>query len=283
MSAPARPRVDLAQADTANNEHHLYIKTVPKDDKDQVSYKVTMEILLFLHKLLPMFKKMNLHINIHKLVPAQLGNPRLVEMMKKRGITRLPAVTTINNIYLGKNEILALYDRNAREYEAFLTRDHRAVEGAAPDDDYRNYYDSEMTFDKAKNDRDDDDGFDEGGNMMSAYQAMVNRREAGKKPAAAQPAQFVARDVPRTADSSRRDNLPATARQLATAPQRDPSDDSDIEDTINRLAREIDSGTLTQAHSGHGGDSLEDDGVPMSSAQDDVMERAYWQNQSSST
>ncbi len=54
----------------------------------------------------------------------------------------------------------------------------------------------------------------------------------------------------------------------------------EINDTIDRLARDIDDDTRARAFSSGGGDSLDDDGG--ADVQDDLMERAYWQNMAES-
>ena len=57
-------------------------------------------------------------------------------------------------------------------------------------------------------------------------------------------------------------------------------EDAEIQETIDRLARDIDDGMRDRAFASGGGDSLDDDGG--ADPQDDLMESAYWSNQNPS-
>ena len=61
-----------------------------------------------------------------------------------------------------------------------------------------------------------------------------------------------------------------------------PHDDEDdeIQDTIDRLSRDIDDGMRSRAFKGGGGDSLDDEG---DDPQDDLMESAYWSGRVAAT
>jgi hypothetical protein len=297
MSAPPRrAAVDLSKADTSDITHRLYVKVVPAGDPDTKSNAITLRLLQFVKSRMPAMKQMGLTVHVDKITSIQLKNTRLTDAMKKRGILRLPALTTTSNIYLGVQEIEDVYEKNIRAFQAHVNRGERPVEGAADDDDYSEFYRKEMTFARAVEDAqhdDDDIGNDNTSSMMDTYRDRCKQREQSTKPPGAGGVRthagvtFAAgtageRRQGGPAPASRADNVGAPARP--SRPPRDISDDAEIEDTIDRLAREIDEGTMTQAFSGGGGDSLDDDegGGGGNSAQDTYMERAFWANQQES-
>jgi hypothetical protein len=283
--APSGPRADLSRADTSVVQHQLYVKVVTGADPDRRSRVITLEVLQYIHSRLPILRNMGLAVKVNKIRSQDLQNPRLVEVMKRRGIERLPALTTPNNIYLGYKEISDIYERNIKEFSAVGRRGERPVEGAAPEDDLDSFYREEMTFERAEEDA-EETGIGESGDMMEAMREFMERRErsdAGRKrPTAGRPPVAPAGGGDRRAAPPR---PPASSRpdNVGRAPPRPaPVDDADreINDTIDRLARDIDDDTRARAFSSGGGDSLDDDGG--ADVQDDLMERAYWQNMAES-
>jgi len=284
--APTGPRADLSRADTSAVQHQLYVKVVTGADPDRKSREITLEVLRYVHSRLPMLQQMGLAVKVNKIRSQDLQNARLVEAMRQRGITRLPALTTPNNVYIGFKEISDIYERNIKEYAAIGNRGERPVEGIVPEDDLDTFYKDEMTFERAEEDA-QEAGIGESDDMMDSYRRMMERREkseAGRKrPGAPSPgwppaAPADARDrraaPPRPAASSRPDNV--GARPARPAPV-DP-DDAEIQETIDRLARDIDDNVRSKAFAVAGGDSLDDDGG--ADIQDDLMERAYYANMS---
>jgi protein-tyrosine-phosphatase len=266
----------LSRADTEATRHQLYVKVVGSDDPDQKSRGITLDVLRYIHARLPAFAQMGIAVKVNKIRSQDLQNARLIAAMQRRGIRRLPALTTPNNVYLGAKEIADLYERNIKELEHTGARGERPVEGAAPDDgDLDSFFRDEMTFERAEEDA-QEPGIGEGGDMMDAYRRMMERRESsekgrGRRPAAGRPSATTsdpsARAAPpRAPASSRPDNVG----------RRRPVDDPDdeIQATIDRLARDIDGDTRDRAFASGGGDSLDDDGGY--DPQDDLMEKAYW-------
>jgi hypothetical protein len=285
--APTGPRSNLEQVDAGPAPHQLYVKVITSDDdSDKNSRKITLETLKYIHARLAMFGQMGVAVKVNKIRTQDLQNARLIEAMKGRGITRLPALTTSNNVYLGFNEIRDIYEKNIKEFESVNRRGERPVEGAAPDDEALDkYYADEMTFERAEEDA-QETGMGDQDDMMDSYRRMMERREkseAGRRPTrTGRPTSTTAtpreedRRAPPRPTSSRPDNV-GTRRQQ---PQARPDDeDAEIRATIDRLARDIDDNTRTKAFSSGGGDSLDDDGG--ADPQDDLMERAYWSNKDS--
>jgi hypothetical protein len=212
---------------------------------------------------------MGVKIRVHKVKKSDLGNARLVEALKRRGISSLPALVTPNNTYVGNRSIGEVYEKNTAEYKAFLRQGDEAPAGIAQDDDdLANFYRSEMTFEKAAGDdglSNDGDGIGEGGDMMDAYRQMMQQRET-KGPDS------------RHRAPSKQGGVPAPARRPDNVASRaSGTGDSSMDSLIDQMATNIDAQTFEDAFSGGGGDSLDLDGG--TSAQDDLMEKAYWANQ----
>jgi hypothetical protein len=280
--APSGPRADLARADTSQVLHNIYVKVVVGPDPDRKSRDITLQTLKYVHSRLPSFAQMGLAVKVNKITSFDLQNARLVGAMKGRGIVRLPALTTPNGVYLGYSEIVKLYELNLKEFAARDRRGEKAVEGAAPEDALDGYYKDEMTFEAAEEDA-QETGLGEADDMMDSYRLMMQRREtstAGQRKPSSRAAAAAARPdsraaPPRPPASTRPDNV-------GRAPRRAPADpdDAEIEATIDRLAQDIDDGVRSKAFSAGGGDSYDDDGG--ADVQDDLMERAFYGNQTDS-
>ncbi len=290
--APSGPRSDLSQADTSAITHNLYVKVVPAGDPDKKSQALTLDMLRYIHDRLVIFKQMGIIVKVNKVTPRALQDQALRSAMVKKGITNLPALKTTTNIYIGLNAIKDLYERNIEEFRATNRRGEKPVEGAAPDDDDLDvYYRDEMTFERAEEDA-QETGIGQTDDMMDAYRRMMERREAsestrrsstGRRAAAATqvtqdrrapPAQR--QEPPRRppAASARPDNVGGQHR--APRPQTGDPDDDEINETITRLAADIDDQTRERAFSGGGNDEDEN------SVQDDLMERAFYGRSQSS-
>lgn len=299
---PSRPGVDLSRVDTGLMVHNLYVKIVPPGDQDVKSHALTRQALLYVTSRLGLFKQMGLKVNVQRVRAKDLKNPRLVEAMKKRGITNLPALTTPNNVYLGVKEIVDIYQKNTKEYEAFNRRedkqDMRAMD--APESELDRYYRTDMTFDRAEEDAQDESiGDQDTESMMRSYSRMMQRREtlnkdrkgyrpgegpkggggggppsaARKQPGAPSAAADGRAAAPRPAQSTRPDNV------------HQDGDDEEITSMIDRINSELRGSDVDTAFASGGGDSLADDGGDVdgaSDAQDKFMMASYWANQEDS-
>jgi len=267
------------RTNTGRATHNIYVKVVTGDDVDHKSRGITLGVLKYVHSRLPMFAQMGLIVKVNKIRSEDLQNPRLVEAMRKRGITRLPAMTTSNSVYIGLKEISDVYERNIKEFTAVASRGEHPVEGFLPEDDLDNFYRNEMSFDRVNEDE-QESGIGEGDEMMDSYRHMMEHREnkgpGHSRQTASRPVSTTGnfRSAPPPPPSSiRPDNIAPPSRRPVDA------EDVEIQDTINRLARDIDGGMRERAFTGGGGDSLDDDDGG-ADPQDDLMERAYWSNQS---
>lgn len=262
----AGPRTDLSKADTSHTTHQLYVKVedgnkslTPNELKNR---DLTLAVLKFIHDRLPIFQRMGLQIQVNRIRDVDLANPRLTDAMKRKGIVRLPALTTPTNLYLGVKEIEIVYKRNLEEFAAFKRQETAPVTGMTPEDDLDAYY-QEMSGASAWKDAvegggDNDEGIGESIDMMDAYRGMMQSRESmGRKRSHRTPTYVSDSSSPST--SSRPDNI------------------DDAQTTIDRMIRDIDSSSFDRAFSGGGGDSLIEDGGPGGS-QDNLMERAFWSN-----
>ncbi|MFA6165789.1 MAG: hypothetical protein WC700_04175 [Gemmatimonadaceae bacterium] len=285
----ARARADLSKVNAGVLEHKLYVKIVAPNDPDVKSRELTLELLRYIESRKPLINRMGLAIKIMPIRSQDLQVAKLVEVMKKRGIMRLPALTTPNNTYLGVAEIRDVYERNIKEFESSMRRGEEAVVGAdLSEDNLDDYFRDEMSFERAEEDA-QETGLGEGGDMMDAHRRMMERREQamgsrrpptpgkGALPAPPPPRREAVGAPPRRADN--------VASVGAAPPRRaapvDPYD-AEIQETIDRLSRDLDDGLRSTAFSQGGGDSLEDEEGGASSAQDELMERAYYSNMSSS-
>jgi hypothetical protein len=283
--SPVGPRADLSRADTSVVEHQLYVKIVNGTDPDKKSPLITLSLLQYVHGIVDTLRQMGIVVTVNKIKSTSLQNAALTTAMKKRGILRLPALTTANDVYLGEKEIRDVYEKNIQEFSAVGRRGERAVEGATPDDDLHSWYKDEMTFERADEDA-DETGIGESESMMDAYRDMMMSREGGGGSRAEAPRQAKQPVVPggssRQPPASR--GAPPRARTATARPDNvrarplDP-EDAEIQDTIDRLSRDIDTGTRERAFASGGGDSYaDDDGDP----QDDLMEAAYWSGRADS-
>ena len=270
--------------------HNVYVKVVQKGDTDVKSKDLTLQVLKYIHQRINIFKQMGLQIKVNKITSQDLQNVRLRAAMKKKGIARLPAMTTLTNTYLGVKEIFDIYDRNIKEYLAVRGREEKKIEGLAKEDDLDDYFKTEMTFERAEDDE-KESGIGESDDMMSAYQSMMQRRDeqnAKRRPSRlpsipTAPRGRAGGPAPAMPGQSGRPDNVGGARRPTTAPPTSTASgdgDDEIASIISRMAHDIDSGTMSSAFQGNGGDSLE--GGEGADPMDKLMESSYWQNQESS-
>ncbi len=298
---PPPPPTPTPSLDTDDPVHHIYVKVDPAGERaaDQVSRELTLRLLQYIHDKLPVIREMGVAVRVEKLTPDLLANRSVFDALLAKGITRLPALKTPENVYLGIDPIVGVYDENIRMFLAERRRGDRppATSDAIDEDPLEAMYRDEMTLERAEKDRtfEAENGFEDGASdMMEAHRMMLERRDkssAGRRrpqsgggPSPFEDGGTPRRSAPRREEpphaitrppSSRGDNVGSGSR---ARPVRDPSDDGDITDTIDRLAREIDSGTLNRAYSTQpGGDGLEDDSA--GDDRDAIMEAKYWANQ----
>lgn len=281
--APRRRPVDLRKADTSQTVHQLYVKVAGSGEalapNALKSRNLTLQILQFINQQLPVFGQMGIGVRVNKIRDIDLQNSKLIGAMKRKGITRLPALITPTNVYVGNREIVDVYTRNIRGFQAHKQREEKEVKGMAPEDDLDRYYASELGSEQAWQDAvtgsaEDGEGIGDSADMMDAYRAMMSRREKSNRQRQPGGSRLAA-----IADTARRGGGAATVPTAVTGgSRRDNVQADDPQGSIDQLISNIDANTYSQAFAGGGGDSLMDDGGPGNS-QDDLMFSAYWANQ----
>ena len=267
-----RPRVDLALADTAPQHHDLYVKITGPADPDTMSPSLTLDILRYAHSHIPDFKAMGIEVKVTRITSSQLRVPQLVEAMRRRGISSLPALVTPVDVLRGPAEIKGHYERCFGEFRARARRDERPVEDTSLDDMANVYIASDMTMERFQEDQ-EDDGMDEQKEMMAAYtRRMAHRPDSKARPAHPGPPPVRRLTVPEPTPRP-----PARPDNVRGADM----DGDDINATIARLSQGIDSGSRRTAFTAESSDSADQ------SAGDDPkdadMERHYYANMEEST
>ena len=290
----AGPPISSRKGESGDVAHNLYVKVVTGADVDRKSSDITVSVLKYIHARMPTLASMGLSVRVNTIRSQDLQNPRLIEARRQRGITRLPALTTPNDVYIGLKESTDIYEKNLKEFAAVASRGERPVEGILPEEDpLDSFYRDEMSFERADEDT-EEAGLGEGDNMMDSYRHMMERRESSSERRPGLPGAGARPAAPGAADGARSSITPTTsARPDNIAPSVDPernyksttrvvdAEDAEIQETIDRLARDIDDGMRNLAFTSGGGDSLDDEGGG-ADPQDDLMERAYWANLSES-
>ena len=228
-------------------EHHdLYIlvsqKRTALTRADRAGRSLSLKLLRFLDSNLHLIIPLGVNIATHKIDRVSLGNPRVTAAMRHRGIESLPALVTPHGVVHGADGIRNVYAKNIRKYGRGPVANSRDSGNSTGSPE-----DSLAAFYKVEMATDgdgEDESIGEGDNMMSAYNQRVRDRSSGNSKES-----HSARGAVQHGGSSRPDN--------------------------------IDHQSFESGFSGnHGGPDGELDGG--GSAQDDIMEQAYWANQESS-
>jgi hypothetical protein len=173
------------------DQHELYVRVSTAAEPDPAAREATLQALRYLRGARAVLAQMGIAVRVNKLRASDLQNARLHAALARRGITRLPALTTPRGTYVGFAAIRDLYERNIR---AFLGAGGgargRAADGAAgsPEGDLDRFYREEMTFARAEQDSRQGEGAlgDESGEMLDGYHRMMMLRKppAERKPSA---------------------------------------------------------------------------------------------------
>lgn len=266
--------------------HSLYVQAADSDNE------ATMSVLRFIVRHISVIRQMGVKLRAHKISVADLQDDRLVAALQKRGVTRLPALVTPSQAYLGAQSIIDLYQRNIKEFTASQGpgAGPRGRPAPPPPTDLDSFFHQEMHGSDGNADLQDDDGMGEGSNMMDTYRQMVARREGG---AAGPPRPHTPRRNP-----GEREGPSRAPPKMGGRPDNVRDDHDDIQDTVDQLARNVRGPPRGPPPRGppprgppprgppappsqSGGTLLdeEDEHNP----QDDLMERAYLANMEDST
>ena len=233
----------------------------------------TFKVLRFVAKVKPALQRMRIKISVTKLEVDMLAIPRVQQALRSKGVTAYPALLTPNRVYLGEEKIIAIYKR-AYEDIMKLQRSRglagqgtaaqaKAFGGGTADDLYRDYIAGDMTLKAAMSDSGDTAIGENRDDIMGKYHAMMKQREqAHKKSKGRAPAYKAPGGMP----------APPGERRGAAAAAPDNLADDDIDSLISQVtAGPVTQDTLDKAFKDEGGAS-----------DDDVLVRAFWENQAES-
>jgi hypothetical protein len=241
--------------------HNLFVL----DEKvSQKSRQCTLEILNYIVSIRPYFDQFGIQIKVNKIRSIDLANPRLIDAMKVKKITELPALITPNNVYLGVTGIKNLYEQNIREYEKLSQDDN-------PESDLQSYYAKEMTLERVAQDNAESDALTESDKIKTAYDMAVAQRKKTERP-----------------DNVKSQDLPnAKSWDLPNAkswdsPNAKSWDSPNVKSWDSPNAKSWDSPNVKSWDSPNvksaEGEQIDDEDNP----QDNLMESAYWNNRSPS-
>lgn len=248
----------------AQQTHNLFVVVGGTDG----ARAATIRVLQFMAHAKPWLERLGVTIAVHKIRPEMLQDPRLCEALRAKGITDLPAVKTPRKLFLGITQITQSYSAIIAEFrrtfgdsktDAAIARREQTVPGGASGEDiYRDYYAADLSFTAADSDQGDEPMSGSGDGMMKQLQSMMARRK--------------------TIDASRQKKSGAFVSG-AGAPARAPGTGDNVadDDLIDRLIT-----TTTVPVTQHTLDVAFGAGEGAEDAREDLMIRAFWENQEES-
>jgi hypothetical protein len=265
------------------SKHQLFVK-VPSGENDPKCAKIALETLRYISGISATVRKMGVFIQVVEVRNDTLRDPRLKAALTAKGVSRLPALVTRQNVYLGLLSIKDLYDNNIREYQAFSRKGENGPQGSVDeeDDPLTKLYGEEMTIERAK--ADDEEEEPVGSDGGADYQKKVEQWFSASKRSGGRPPHREEEDAP----SVREDNIAhtrAAPRGEGRGERHERSqrerDEDEIQETLARLGGgRGDSEELRRGAFSGGGGGEEDEGE--NDTKDDFMERSYWAAQASS-
>jgi len=222
--------------------HTLYVSTGGADAPGSTApgstaaLATTLVVLRFIANNIKPINEMGITIKVVKIQPEALKNQRLIASMAARGITRLPALVTPKQVYIGTRAITDLYSKNIksmREASAPRPPPPAPREPRAPTD-VDSSFNQERHGKSGGHSRggnidlsDDDDEMGGGGkDMMDTYRQQVARRDGSSGPPRPQTAARNHKNSP-ASQENRDDNVRN-------------EDEDEIQNTISRLSRDVD-------------------------------------------
>lgn len=237
----------------------------------------TVKVLQFLAHIKPYLARLKVQLEVKKISPELLRNQRLKASLIAKGITNFPAVKTSKRILMGVRNIIEFYSVIVDDFKRMVSgqeeekRTMSALErqglavpgGATMDDIYRDFFASELSIGAAERDG-GDEGMGEGGSdaMMSRMHEMIKKRD-----------QINASRNKRS--GAYLDMSGQSSRSQAAAAADNVADEELIDRLIATTTAPVTQETLDKAFKGEGGDGVDD-------AREDLMVKAFWDNQSES-
>lgn len=241
----------MASARKPRAAHKLFVITEgPREFTEQ-----TLAVLEFVKRVKPYLDRMDVAVEVVRVQARQMGDQRLVDAFRGKGITSFPALKTPNHIYAGTGDIARIYTRAIKEFQEYMRRGtaEEAAEygGASAEDIYKEFIGKDI---RAGSDwASGDDPIGETGDMMGRMQEMMRKR-----------AEAAAKFKGNSGGGS--GLAPVVENNVKSG------DDPAIDKLINEIgAGPLTSETIDQAFKGEAPDD----------ARDDVLMKAFWANQSS--
>ena len=154
--------------------HTLFIKQVTVDDiKDRES---TRQLLEFVNNNVRILQNMQIKLTIITIPTNNLKDPKIIGMLQKQKVTRLPSLVTSNKVYVGFKDIYNIYDSSIKN---FLS---------PPDDEKNGYIKWQKNAEREISDMNDDeydmddDSVDKKSLMKKLSVAMEHRRHTNRAP-----------------------------------------------------------------------------------------------------
>lgn len=241
--------------------HNLYVKVA----NDSLSYQLTLEILQYVQKNMNILKKMEVELHVVKLTFDELENTAVQQSLLQRGITKLPALTTSQNIYLGNTEIINIYEKNIKDYLAATSAPQSKNNIHEEDDDFLDSFMKKEINTKENDYAGDDDMNDSSGSsLMQDYQRKMDQRK-NMMPAMPNQQPHQPQMPPQPQPRQQQQQQPQPQHQQRQPPPQS-SQANDIEETLKKLQNDIDNNL-----------QMDDADVEYEkNPNDDIMERALW-------
>ena len=260
--------------------HTLFVKveSATAAGKAAASRELTISVLRYIKENLQLIQTMGITIQVRKILDKDLKDDRVIKMLRERGITRLPALCTSQQVYIGAKSIIDLYDKNLKSFQAERQKKQAPPKKAVAAPDIESYFNREMMA--TGHDDDDDENMNEGGdNMMDTYRQVVSRRDGSAGPPRGHATNRMINDDedmsarPPTRSSMRPNNV-APSRQNTPAKTSGPPARTSEPPPRTGGPPVMGSSSGGGPASGSMGGFDDDENSP----QDDLMERAYFAN-----
>lgn len=240
--------------------HKLFYKT-----ESEASREITVTLLEFIKKNKKVIAAMGIELKLNPIREALLKDARIVDSLRERKITKLPALVTPNKVHLGLAAIIAAYEANINK---FTSR-----KKAEPEESLHDYIYGQL---KNKSDRDEEDGVGEGSqgsvDMMSRHRDMLQKRDSRNKKSTR-----ARSDVVREVFGSADDQVGQSGRADLVSEQTADRGRSDNVEPIQDDRNDNMSDVIDRMSTTRGGDNEPTD------PKDDYMEKMFWNNRGTGT
>jgi hypothetical protein len=165
--------------------HDLYVVAVgaaAKSPAERKSRELTQAIVRYVHSRLAILGKLGVGVRVRVVKNRSLSSPQVIEAMRQKGITSLPALVTPSMTFPGAETIRDVYEKNIERYAQYVQQQPQTTR-SDDDDPLAAFYREEMSESKTAEDIVEDEpgiGDDEGvTGMMDSFRRMVETRGGG--------------------------------------------------------------------------------------------------------